>query len=129
MPIRLLSSQVSPRERSTIPLPHVSSLRQSELHASPSSVLLSSLSSPASSSTIPLPHVSSLAQSALQPSPPIRLPSSHTSPGSMRPSPHLAPSLPMPLGSGRSHAPSISANVTTQAVRSAPIGGHANSRL
>ena len=109
-------SQASPASQSVIPLPQLSSLRQSPLQPSPPSKFPSSHtspgstiplpqpvslqvavqpptgsggshSSPATQSVMPLPQLSSLRQSELQPSPPSELPSSQTSPGSVSPLP------------------------------------------
>ena len=109
-------SQGSPASQSVIPLPQVSSLRQSPEQPSLPSLLPSSQtsspsmiplpqpavtqparhpaaafggshSSPASQSTMPLPQDSLLWQSAPQPSPPSLLPSSQTSPPSTIPLP------------------------------------------
>ena len=113
-------SQSSSVTQSTIPLPQVSSDRQSLEQPSPSSQLPSSQTSPgstkplpqyiswhkgehlasssggsqassASQSIMPLPQLSSLRQSLEQPSPPSLLPSSQASPSSSTPSPQLAP--------------------------------------
>ena len=79
------SSQASPR--STIPLPHPSSFRQSASHPSPGSRLPSSHCSPRS--TMAFPQVSSDVQVALHPSPGRRLPSSQTSGSSTVPLPQI----------------------------------------
>src|SRR5262249_31307445 len=81
----LPSSHTSPASRSTMPLPHFSSDRQSREQPSPPLVLPSSQISPGSRT--PLPHFS-IWQLGLQPSPGRMLPSSHCSPESTRPLPH-----------------------------------------
>src|SRR5688572_16202694 len=103
----LPSSQVSPVNMSSTPLPQVSSDLQSLLQPSPPIVLPSSQVSPAGSSRTALLHDSSLMQSAAQPSPETSLPSSQTSLPVIVLSPQRAdptPSGSRPVAFGTLHA-------------------------